>query len=221
MIQFNLLPDVKLEYIRSTRLKRTVVMVSMMVSGAALAVLVILFMGVVVFQKNHLGNLSEDITKKSDQLRKTPDLNKVLTVQSQLTSLNDLHDTKGITSRLPDFITKVTPTAASISSVTISIKTNTLSVTGGADALSTVNTFVDTLKFTNYKLASNPAEAKKAFKDVVLTSFTKQDKSVSYHLDFKYEPVIFAGNDDVSLEIPPGVTTRSTLEKPTAVFGVQ
>lgn len=221
MIQFNLLPDVKLEYIRSTRLKRTVVMVSLMVSGAALAVLIILFMGVVVFQKNHLNNLSQDIAKKSEQLRKTPDLNKVLTVQSQLTSLNDLHDSKAITSRLPDFITKVTPTAASISSVTIDIKASTLSVTGSADALSTVNTFVDTLKFTNYKVASKPTELNKAFKEVVLTSFTKQEKNVSYHLDFKYVPAIFTGNDDVSLEIPPGVTTRSTLEKPTAVFGVQ
>lgn len=222
MIQFNLLPDVKLEYIRSTRLKRTVIMVSLMVSGAALAILVILFMGVAIFQKKHLNDLSKDITKKSEQLRKTPDLNKVLTVQSQLNSLDDLHGSKPMTSRLPDYLTKITPAKASITSVTIDIKAGTLSISGGADSISTVNIFVDTLKFTNYKLASKPNDADvKAFKDVVLTSFSKQDKGVTYHVDFKYEPAIFAGSDEVVLEIPAGVTTRSTLEKPTAVFGAQ
>ena len=46
MIQFNLLPDVKLDYIKSKKNKHLIITSSVIVSGAALAVLIILFMKV-------------------------------------------------------------------------------------------------------------------------------------------------------------------------------
>ncbi|PID32198.1 hypothetical protein CR970_01650 [Candidatus Saccharibacteria bacterium] len=220
MIQFNLLPDVKLEYIRSKRLQHTVLVVSMMVSAAAVALMVVLFMGVVVFQKKHLNDLSRDITQKSEQLRQTPDLDKILTVQSQLGALNGLHDGKPIASRLPDFLTRLTPTNASISSVTMDVPATAISISGSADKLSTVNEFADMLKFTKYRTGESE-EPKLAFSDVVVTNFGTQEKGATYLIDCVYDPELFVGTHEVTLQTPEGVTTRSTTEKPSAVFGIQ
>src|SRR5689334_20407685 len=100
MIQFNLLPDVKLEYLKAQRLKQAVVSIAAIVAGVVLAVLVILFLVVDVFQKQHLKAVNNDIKTYTAKLQSIPDLNKILTVQNQLNSLPALHAQKPVTSRL-------------------------------------------------------------------------------------------------------------------------
>ena len=73
MIQFNLLPDVKLDYIKAQRSRRLVVVVSVVVSLASVALLVLL-LSVAALQKKHLSDLSSDITSKSATLQKKPDI---------------------------------------------------------------------------------------------------------------------------------------------------
>lgn len=43
MIQFNLLPDVKLEYIKANRAKHTVVVAASVTAAAALGIFILLF----------------------------------------------------------------------------------------------------------------------------------------------------------------------------------
>ena len=215
MIQLNLLPDVKQEYLKAERTKRLVVVSAVSVTAAALGILILLAAVVFVFQKKYMNDLTKDITTYSNDLKNTTDLDKILTVQNQLNAVNTLHEKKQDTARLMPFIRQITPVQASVSNATIDFDTTTITLTGAADSLVTVNKFVDTLKFTNYKLDGGET---KAFSDVVLSSFGRADKGASYTLTLSFDPTIFDNTKQVELVVPARITTRSETEKPTALF---
>lgn len=150
MIQFNLLPDVKLEYIKAQRTKHFVVAISVLASAASLGLFIILVLTVNVWQSKTIKDLSGDIKTTSSELKSTKDLNKILTVQSQLGSLSTLHSQKPASQRLFGYLSQVTPAKATISDITADFTLNTLSITGKAPSLDVVNTFTDALKFTSY-----------------------------------------------------------------------
>lgn len=217
MIQFNLLPDVKLEHIKAKRIKRFVILLSTGASGTLLAITILLFLVVNVFQQKHLSDLNNDIKKYSAELKGTPDINKVLTVQNQLNNLPTLHDSKPVATRIFGYLSQVTPDQLSVASVDLNFETQVVNIKGGADALSTINKFVDTLKFTDYTIENESVTAK-AFKEVVLTNFGKDDAGATYTVDFKFDPLIFDSSKVIKLVVPKIVTTRSETEKPTDLF---
>lgn len=71
MIQFNLLPDVKLQYIKARRSKQLVMLISVAVAATALALLVLLFINVKL-QSHHIDNLTKDIKTDTATLKKNP-----------------------------------------------------------------------------------------------------------------------------------------------------
>lgn len=233
MIQFNLLPDVKLEYIRTTYRKHLILTVSAIAASAALAVFVLLFLYVRVNQTHHIRALDKDISKNVEELKSTKDLDKILTVQNQLNSLTELHDKKVIGSRLVDYLVQLTPEQATISDVDINFEDNTMKLEGNADTLSTVNKYIDTMKFTRHQVNKVkkdqdtedslkeacvilPEDTSKcrAFKEVVFESFEieKQENSVTknggpikYVLTLKFDPVIFSNVKDAQKDQAPVV----------------
>jgi hypothetical protein len=215
MIQFNLLPDIKLEYIRAQRTKRLMMTVSVLVATASLAFLVILIMTVFVFQKQHMSHLSKDITDYGNDLKATPDLDKVLTVQNQLNSLTGIHEQKPEVNRIIPYIQQVTPSSANISSLKVDFSTNAMTITGNADSLEIVNKYVDTLKFTHY---NDGASSPEAFSNVVLTTFGRADKGASFTIDLVFDPVIFNNTKTITLTVPKIISTRSNTEKPKVLF---
>lgn len=221
MIQFNLLPDIKQQYLKAQRQKHLVVFISTIATIAAVALLVILVLVVNVWQKKSISDLTGDIKKYSGQLSGTEDLNKILTVQNQLNSLTGLHDKKAVATRLFDYVTKLTPANANIAKLNIDYAKNTITVSGTANALSTVNTYVDTLKFTKYKVVSGQGKSsteKQAFSSVVLTAFGRTNQDTTYTIDAKFDPVIFSELSEVELTVPQITTTRSATEQPTDLF---
>lgn len=217
MIQFNLLPDVKLEYIKARRSKRMVLMTAIIVAGVALTIFILLFLVVNVYQKQRLNSLNSSIKKNTATLQAIPDLSKILTVQNQLNSLSGLHAEDPAASRLFDYLGQVTPAKVTISDVKADFTSNTINITGNADALSTVNQYVDTLKFTTYSIDDGESTTK-AFSDVVLASFAKGEKDASYQLTFKFDPVIFDNTKQIKLTVPKIISTRSETEKPADLF---
>ena len=230
MIQLNLLPDVKLEYIRAKRVKRAVVFLSTVVSGAALTLLVFMLLIVLVFQKHHIANLTNDIKSSTKKLQQVDNLDKILTVQSQLSSLTCtaqdlkenkkpcLHDKKPVTSRVFTFVEQITPTKVTIANLKLDFALQSLTIEGSADSLSTVNKYVDTIKFTGYQVGDD-AEQKRPFSSIVLSSFGRDDKGASYVIALKFDPAIFDANKAVKLVVPPNkITTRSEVDKPDALF---
>ena len=217
MIQLNLLPEVKLEFMRAERTKRLVTVISAIVVTVSVAILIILTLIVMVFQKSYTKALTTDITKYSYDLQSTKDLNKILTVQNQLNSLSALHQQKPDTQRIFPYIETITPADVTMSNITIDFEASTMTINGSADSLSSVNKFVDTLKFTVYK---QEGETQKAFTDVVLSTFGRGDKSATYSITLTFNPVIFDNTQDVTISVPDKVTTRSELEKANALFQV-
>lgn len=215
MIQFNLLPDVKLEYIKARRSKRFVMLIASIVTAASLSVLMLLVLIVFVQQRVHLNNLSADISRYSKEIKDVPDIEKILTIQSQLTSLPELHSKKPVASRLFEYVRQLTPANASIARLEVNFTETRITFTGSADSLGTINKFVDTLKFTEFK---KDDVTEKAFYDVVLTTFGRDAKGASYTIDLKYNPSIFDSVSTIKLAVPNIITTRSQTEKPDALF---
>lgn len=217
MIQFNLLPDVKLQYIKAKSTKRMVTSIAILTTITALVIMILLFFVVDVLQKKHLSDLNKDIAKYSSQLNSTKDLNKILTIQNQLNNLTALHDKKPVVSRLPGYLSQITPANVGISNLSIDFAQFSIRFTGTADNLSSVNTFVDTLKFTTFD--TDNTKGTNAFKNVVLSSFTPgKDGKTSFDVTLGYDPTIFDSAAKVKLTVPSKTTTRSEVEKPQALF---
>ena len=217
-IQFNLLPDVKLEYIKARRLKRLLVTASFLLASFCLAVAIIMFLAVNVAQKKHMNDLNTDITTAAQKVRGTQDIDKIITVQNQLTSLPALHDAKPAATRLFGYLAQVTPTNVSFTGVRVDFVANALTISGSAKDLLAVNTFVDTLKFTTYTDKNSPATATHAFSKVVLNSFSTSDKNATYQILLSFDPVIFNNLKTIDLTVPKTITTRSQIDQPNALF---
>lgn len=217
MIQLNLLPDVKLEFIKTERLKKLVVSVSLIASAVALFIFLLLVLTVDVWQKKTISDLTGDIKSSSKKLEGTSNLNKILTIQSQLNSLDNLHASKPVASRLTDFLGQVTPSNATISDLKVDFNQNTLSLTGNAPSLDVVNAFVDGLKFTTYTTTAD-SSPQKAFSDVVLAQFTRDATSASYTVTLTFNHDIFDVANSVTLSVPNQITTRSVIEQPNSLF---
>lgn len=234
MIQFNLLPDVKLEYIKATYRKRIITLFCFITAGAFLAVFILMFLFVRVNQTSHLKDLDSDINSNVKKLRENPDLDKILTIQNQLNSLPNLHDQKVMSSRLFKYLAQVTPSQATVTDLDIDFDAKTVLLKGRADSTLTVNKFVDTLKFTEFKLEGEEGVQDKAFSSVVLQNFTIDNKEsnqasgdgTSYEIAFSYNDVIFKNTakegsavaNGVTLTVPKIITTRSETQKPANLF---
>ena len=229
MIQFNLLPDVKLQYLRATYRKRIIIFVSIVASAAFLLIFVLLFLFVRVNQPRHITNLDKDIGSEVSTLQAIPDLDRILTIQNQLNTLPGLHEEKVFSSRLFEYLAQLTPQTASITNADVDLEAFTISLKGEADTLATVNKFVDTIKFTDYSVEGEESSKGKAFSAVVLQSFSvaaQGQTGVTYQIDFVYEPTIFADSakkdeptaNAVKLNVPKIVTTRSETQKPEGLF---
>lgn len=225
MIQFNLLPDVKLQYIRATYRKRIIIIGSIIASILFLAIFILLFLFVRVNQTRHMGHLDKDINSQVKILKDKKDLDKVLTIQNQLGSLPSLHGQKVFGSRLFDYLTQVTPAQANINNVDLDFETKTVQLKGTADSIATINKFVDTLKFTDFKLAGESPKEGKAFSAVVLQSFgiataSGRSAETSFEINFVYDEAIFSNTategsavaNAVTLTVPNITTTRSQTQ---------
>lgn len=217
-IQFNLLPDIKQQYLKAQRQKHMVTFIATLATVAAVAIFVILLLVVQVWQKKSISDLNGDIKKYSNQLSSTDDFNKILTVQNQLTSMTALHDKKAVASRMFDYTTQITPQSATISKLNLDFDQNTISITGSADSLATVNTYVDTLKFTKYTTNGDNQQSGNAFSKVVLSAFGRTATDTTYTISASFDPVIFSEAQSATLNVPKITTSRSATEQPSDLF---
>lgn len=220
MIQLNLLPDVKMEYIKAQRTRGLVLSSAVIIALGSIALLVLLLI-VGGLQKKHINDLTKDIKSDTATLQKEPEVIKTLTVQNQLKSLTALHEQKPAASNLLTYLNEVTPTQVDISSFSLDFATQTMTISGTAESLGAVNKYVDTLKFTKFTVEDDGdrSESQPAFKDVVLGSFgvsgsSGKGKSTSYSITLVYDPIIFDVSKKIKLSVPSLTTTRSAIEQP-------
>lgn len=229
MIQFNLLPDIKLEYIRAQRMKRSIILIALIVTGVCIAVVSILAINVYGLQREHISNLSSDIEKGEEAIQSIDQFDRILTVQNQLLSLPDLHSRKPEASRLYEYIETIVPSDVRINRVEVDFEDATLRFTGQANSLSEVNRFVDTLKFTNYVVIEDEESdeddgnesrqnTERAFSSVVLTNFSREPSEASYTIDLEFDEIIFDISQNIQLVLEKKITTRSQVERPEPLF---
>ena len=222
MIELNLLPDVKMEFIKAQQSRRLIFSVSILASTISI-VLLFSLLSVDALQKKHINDLTHDITTYTTQLQNKAQISKILTVQNQLGSLTALHASKPAASRLFDYLNGVTPANVSITSLTIDFTQNQITITGTSDSLGSVNKYVDTLKFTKYTTDGSSA-ANPAFSNVVLSSFgvntASKDNSqaATYTITLDYDKTIFDITQNVKLSVPSLTTTRAQVSTPTDLF---
>lgn len=215
MIQFNLLPDVKQQYIRTQRAKRLVISVSFIAGAASLFILAASLFSVYIVQKKSINDLHSQIRASSNTLQQSPHIADILTVQSQLNSLSALLSQNPAASRVFGFLSQVTPTQATISDLKVDYVQHSMTIGGNAPSLDVVNTFVDGLKFTTYTLKGQ-AGSKSAFSTVVLASFSRTSKSATYSVTLNFDPAIFDNANEVTLSV--GGLAQASSQQPSIIF---
>ena len=220
-VQFNLLPDVKLDYMRTRRSRNLVIIISALAVIISATILILLLVTVEVVQKNQLKSTKTSLSSADSQLSNISNLNKIVTVQNQLTTLVGLHQKENVTSRIFTYLQQLTPSKAHISRVNLDLTQNTIELAGSADNQQTVNTFVDTLKFTTYKVGSQDTPHP-AFSSVVESNFSINTNDVSYTIDMSLDPKLFSNSlldsqghaQTPVLSVPSLTTTRSAIDDP-------
>ncbi len=222
MVQFNLLPDVKMNYIKAKRTKRSVLVGATSVIAVCLFVVGVLASIVMVGQKVRLSQLDSSINKLSSQLKSKPDINKLLTLQNQVEAVGNLHSGKPVVSRLFIYIAQVTPLNTTISNLSVNFSDDspTMNITGQAKSLEDLNKFIDTLKFTTMTTDEEGTETgEKPFSQVVLSSFGRDDQGASFVISLNYDPRIFSSAETkLKMVVPKITTTRSDTEAPSDLF---
>lgn len=224
MIQLNLLPDIKKEFINAQKTRALVMSSSILVTVIAVGLSALLFVYVTFIQQLQITLATNDIKSKQQELNAVQDLGKYLTIQNQLAALPDLHAGKGIYSRLLNFLPVLNPTSPNsiqLSQLQMTSPDKLVSLTGQTASFESLNVFVDTLRnaIVTYKDSSSGQQNSKIF-DSVFVQSSAIDKSnggnkVSFTVRATYlDPVFDARNTDMVASVPNIKTSQSVTQSP-------
>lgn len=203
MVQFNLLPEVKIEFIKARRQKHMISVIAIITGAICLGILIISLFVVLVAQPQLIKSADNKIQENSASIKKVPDINKVLTVQNQLGRLTTLHEEKPTVSRVFQYLSQTTPRDATLNKVLIDFANSTMTIGGQADTINIVRIYTDTLKLTDYQ-REGESTSTKAFKEVVLTNFSVTEEGSTFSISLKFDPTIFKDKETgLKLVVPP------------------
>ena len=215
MIEINLLPNVKRELLKTRVMRNRVVSISFLVGGASIAAVVVLalILGSQIAAEAVQNGVIKD---RNDKLMAVEDLNKVVTIQHQLTKINEQHSGKKLNSRIFDVVTAVNPVApnnVSFSDIKVNPGSKTITLEGSAvngySALETLKkTILNTKVQTTDGDKSSEVSLTKEIKDGD-TSFGENSegkKVLQFSFSFEYAEELLApaNNGTVSVLTPTG-----------------
>lgn len=215
MIEINLLPNVKRELLKTRAMRNRVISISFLVGGASIVAVVVLAL-ILGSQIAAEAVQSGVIKDRNDKLMEVEDLNKVVTIQNQLTKINEQHSRKKINSRIFDVVTAVNPVApnnVSFSDIKVNPESKTITLEGSAvngySALETLKkTILNTKVQTTDGDKSSEVSLTKEIKDGD-TSFGENSegkKVLQFSFSFEYAEELLApaNNGTVSVLTPTG-----------------
>lgn len=200
MIQINLLPDVKREYLRAQQTKHIVTIGAILITLVAVGLALLMLGYVQIVQPRHLKNVQADIDAGITELKNTENAVKIVTTQGVLEQVPGLQDKKFITSQLFDYLTSFTPRDVGYSQARLDLNENTLTLTGQTSTLERANVLANNLKSAKFTYTSNETEQTiTPFSNIVFTNLGKAEqstgnRSVGFEISFKIDPVMFAQN---------------------------
>lgn len=215
MIEINLLPNVKRELLKTRVMRNRVISISFLVGGASIAAVVVLAL-ILGSQIAAEAVQSGVIKDRNDKLMAVEDLNKIVTIQHQLTKINEQHSGKKLNSRIFDVVTAVNPVApnnVSFSDIKVNPGSKTITLEGSAingySALETLKkTILNTKVQTTDGDKSSEVSLTKEIKDGD-TSFGENSegkKVLQFSFSFEYAEELLApaNNGTVSVLTPTG-----------------
>lgn len=225
MIQLNLLPDLKREFVEAQKTKGLVISASILVTIGAIGLSALLFVYVTFIQQLQINMATDSIKQKQTELTAITDISKYLTVQAQLAALPNLHNNKGSYSRLFDYLGVLNPSAPNninLSNLQLDAQAQNIILTGTTGSFETLNVFVDTLKNAeiSYKVnGQGEALKEKMFQQVLIQntglSHVGNKNLVSFVVKVVYSPNIFSvQNTDIAASVPNITTTQSVTQSP-------
>ena len=215
MIEINLLPNVKRELLKTRAMRNRVISISFLVGGASIAAVVVLalILGSQIAAEAVQNGVIKD---RNDKLMAVEDLNKVVTIQNQLTKINEQHSRKKINSRIFDVVTAVNPVApnnVSFSDIKVNPESKTITLEGSAvngySALETLkktilNTKVQTTDGDKSSEVSLTKEIKDGDTRFGENSEGKKVLQFSFSFEYAEELLAPANNGTVSVLTPTG-----------------
>lgn len=148
MIEVNLIPDVKQELIRAERVRSVVISGSILVGLISIGIVIVLA-GYVFGVQTVRSAIDDDAIKNgTNQLSSVEDLSKVLTIQNQLTKIDQLNDQKKIDSRVFDMLAALIPPAPNdvkVSNLFIEAADDTITIEGQTPTYDSLETFKKTI----------------------------------------------------------------------------
>lgn len=235
MITLNLLPDIKKEYLKTNRNRRIIVVLAAVFSAGLLALVASGLIYTKLVRGPHAEAQQEDITAAVAQIKETEDLDKILTVNSQLQQLPALHEQKPLSSRLLQYLLVLTPDAVSINELTINFSdeevidgvSNRFTMSGLAEEVADINILADTLKNATYVI-DKESESARAFTQVAVPTYGAvsddggTDIGIAFTVQAQYDPAIFAAtNTELKLTVPNITSSKANQETPSLLFDTQ
>lgn len=224
MIQINLIPDIKREFLKAQRAKAFFITTAFLVSAACVGLIVLLSLFVFGVQGRHSANLKRDIDQKLTEIQSADDIDKILTIQNQLITLPELHAQSPEASRIFDYFPQLIPDKIDLNKIRIAHgdaavgQPAVLELDGVGSDFKNVNTFADALKNAVYTTKNGQGETR-AFTEVKLDGIGRDDKDTTFSIEAKFDPVIFKSNvEGFKLKVPKIQSSPSVTERPSSLF---
>jgi Tfp pilus assembly protein PilN len=231
MIELNLLPDVKKEFIRAQRTRNTVISGAILVCIIAAGVTALLATTVYGAQKILIENLKKEISSNHQKLESKQEINKYLTVQSQLKYLDETAQQRSVYARLFDYLPQLNPAVPSnvtLFRLTLDKEASTIEISGSAASFEAVNNFRYTLERA---LFTYVAEDGTTVESPLFTSISNNPPSLSTSKNGKAEAsfqFVVTYNEeafdpstkDIKIIVPKITTSDSDQNAPKELFGV-
>lgn len=231
MIGLNLLPDVKKEFLKAQRTRNMVISFSILAMFIVGGLTVFLAVFTYIGQGKAVDMVKQDIAKNQSTLESKPEINKYLTIQSQLSALQTLHDKdhQVIYSRIFDYLTKLTPAAPysiGLGSVKMAQEANAIDIQGSTNSqqMQGLDVFKNTLEKAKLSYTVDGKTTQVAFfSSVVLKSAAlSQDggtKGISFEFELTYTPEAFWPNvTNIELIVPKQTISDAQNNAPGELF---
>lgn len=206
MIQINLLPDIKRELIKTKRARSIVILGAIILGAASIGVVVLLAFTHFVVQNGLAENLKSEISEKAKKLRDVKDIDSLLTLQSQLNTIQEKHDTKTATSRIFSLLAEIAPIDPNrvvISNVSLNSNENTIRIEAQAsNGFVAADIFKKTIAAVKYQynIEGKQTEKKQVASNVVVSDYSygedaKGSKVLRFTTSFTYDKDLFLWNN--------------------------
>lgn len=232
MIEINLLPDIKQEFIKAKKTRNMVISASIITGIVSLGLVVLLVVYLYGIQNIRSAIVDKSIIENEKKLEQTSDLANMLTLQSQLSSINQLHDQNGRSSRIFNLLAAINPVKPNdvvFSNVKLYADEKTIRIDAqAANGFVAAEILKKTIKATTFSYDGQDrgqsnlvAKDEPVISDMSYGEDATGSKVLRFSISFVYDDAVFASTSKNLIISQPDRknVTDSRLYLPTNLFG--